>query len=78
MQITLLAFAQAREYFGFDEKILTVTDGITAADVLDELKSDLRTHLPNTRAAVDLEFVEWNQPLREGQTLAIIPPVSGG
>lgn len=80
MQITLLAFAQARDVFGLDEKVLTLPDDekSTPASVLDSLRPDWRTQLPTARAAVDLEYVEWDHPLADGQTLAVIPPVSGG
>jgi molybdopterin converting factor small subunit len=30
------------------------------------------------RAAVDENFVAWDTPLRDGQTVVFIPPVAGG
>ena len=30
------------------------------------------------RVAVDGAFADWGEPLREGSTVAFIPPVSGG
>lgn len=78
MTITLLTFAQAREFFGVSERVLTVPDGLTAAAVLDTVRAGWREALPSSRAAIDLEYADWEQPLRDGQTLAVIPPVSGG
>lgn len=79
MTITVLTFATARGVFGFDEKMLTIdSDTPTPASILDSLRSDWREKLPGTRVAIDLEYADWNQPLRDGQTLAVIPPVSGG
>ncbi len=30
------------------------------------------------RAAVNDEFVSWNQPLKDGDRIAFLPPMSGG
>lgn len=76
--VTLLAFARARDVFGFAEKTVSFEPGQTADDVLKNLCPDWRTQLADSRLALDLEFIDPSTPLRPGQTLAIIPPVSGG
>lgn len=78
MTITVLAFAQARDYFGFSERELTLPERTTAAAALDSLQPAWREALPSVRLAIDLEYADAGQQLRAGQTLAIIPPVSGG
>jgi molybdopterin synthase sulfur carrier subunit len=76
--ITVLAFARAREVLGFAEKIVPMEPSQTADGLLKNLCPDWRERLPDCRIALDLEFVDQSTPLRAGQTLAIIPPVSGG
>jgi molybdopterin synthase catalytic subunit len=78
LSITILAFARAKEIFGFDEKIVPLESKQTADGLLKKLCPDWRTRLADCRIALDLEFVDPSTPLRPGQTLAIIPPVSGG
>jgi len=76
--ITILAFARAREVFGFTEKTIPLAPDQTADEFLKNLLPDWRAQLADSRIAIDLEFVNLAAPLRAGQTLAIIPPVSGG
>jgi molybdopterin converting factor small subunit len=38
MKIKIKAFANVREAFGFDEKELTVSDGISVKEVIKQLK----------------------------------------
>ena len=76
--ITVLAFARAKEVFGFDEKIVSLEPSQTADALLTSLCPDWRAHLGDSRIALDLEFVDPSTSVRAGQTLAIIPPVSGG
>ena len=76
--IRVLPFARAKEVFGFDEKNVLCQPDQTADDLLKNLCPDWRGRLADCRIALDLEFVDPSTPLRTGQTLAIIPPVSGG
>jgi molybdopterin converting factor small subunit len=78
MKITLLAFAQARELLGFSEQVISLKPGATPASLLEELYPGAKETLSSSRVAVDLEYADWSQPLRDGQILAIIPPVNGG
>lgn len=78
MKITILAFAQARDVFGFKEQIVTADDGVTAATILETLRPGWQKALAASRVAIDLEYAGLEQALRDGQTLAVIPPVSGG
>lgn len=78
MTINFLAFAQARDFFGISECALTLPDDTTAAAALDSVRPGWRDALPGSRVAIDLEYADWDEPLLDGQTLAVIPPVSGG
>lgn len=77
--VHLQYYAQLRDQARTDEERWT-----TAAGSVMELYEELRAHhgfsLPQRtlRAAVNAEFSSWERPLREGDTIVFIPPVSGG
>ncbi len=78
MPITLLAFGPAKELLGFEEKDFPFLKGDTPTSIMEKLEPQFHQKIPTTRVAVNLEYVDWNYPLKEGQTLAIIPSVTGG
>jgi molybdopterin converting factor subunit 1 len=81
LNVTVLLFAAAREAAGRDRVALHLADGACVADALERLAAShpsLAPVLPACRAAVDEEFASRATPLRDGQTLAVLPPVSGG
>jgi molybdopterin synthase catalytic subunit len=81
MKVVVLFFAAAREKAGTDRRVVEVGDAATVADVWKRLAADspsLASVLPSCRAAVDEAFAPPTAPLRDGATLAVLPPVSGG
>lgn len=76
MTIKILAFAQARETFGFSEKILDCETGITPREVMGKVNPAVS--LEGLRVAVNCEFADWDEPIREAAEMALLPPVSGG
>ena len=76
MDLTVLAFAHARETFGFASCIVTCDPGDTPRDVI--LRLAPRADLQHLAIARDSEYVPWDQPIGQARELAIIPPVSGG
>ena len=81
MKIKIKAFASVREAFGFDEKELTVSDGISVKEVVQQLKKSYRLLNEfdgSLLMAVNEEYRPDDVPLSDGDTLAIFPPVSGG
>lgn len=76
MNITLLAFAQARDAFGFAERVVACAPEETPRDVLQRVAPDVS--LEHLRVALDCEYATWDTPIGEAAELAIIPPVSGG
>lgn len=79
--VTLKLFAIYQETLGTAEKVLTVPAGTTAGDVRDRLLTEhpsLCQWKDLTRFGINLQFVEANRPLQEGDELVLIPPVSGG
>jgi molybdopterin synthase sulfur carrier subunit len=72
-------FAILREQRGLARETLA-TAAPTAAALYEELRGRYNFTLPmdRVRAAINEEFVAWETPLREGQTVVFIPPVAGG
>jgi len=57
------------------------TDDCTVSQLLDELRErfpGLAAHMPRLAFAVGDQIVPRGHPLRSGDTLALLPPVSGG
>jgi molybdopterin converting factor subunit 1 len=81
MKIKIKAFANVKEAFGFEEKELTVSDGISVKEVVQQLKKSYRSLNEfdgSLLFAVNEEYRPDNIALSDGDTLAIFPPVSGG
>lgn len=81
MTVTVRLFSLAKDLAGFREKSVELPAGSMAKDVLEELKlqnpkfADWQSSI---RLAVNQEYVSNDHPLREGDEVAVIPPVSGG
>ena len=81
MQCTVLVFAQLAEALGTDRVSLELDAGSTVAAALDTLSA---THAPIARlrevlaVAVNDCYCNTATTLNDGDTLALIPPVSGG
>lgn len=80
MTLSVLYFAAAREAAGTDRETLELPAGTVATlrRRLVERHPALGRVLPRCRIAVDQEFVEDGDPVRDGAEVAIIPPVAGG
>lgn len=76
MELTILAFAHAREAFGFSSRTVPCDPTETPRDILLRLApaADLR-HLA---VAVDSEYTSLDESIGHARELALIPPVSGG
>ena len=79
--VTVRFFAGMRERAGSGATALDVRDGATVDEVVAEVVRTVRggQALPSrVMKAVNGEYVKGNALLREGDELALIPPVSGG
>lgn len=79
--ITVLLFASVAEKAGTRRLEFPDGTGTTVGDIRDQLVERypaLEPMLPNLLFAVDEEYVRTDAPVRAGQTVAVIPPVSGG
>lgn len=81
VQITVRLFASIAELFGTRELQLEVAEGTTAGDVLRELirrEPKIEPLASAVRLAVNHSYVSKEMQLKEGDEIALIPPVSGG
>ena len=82
MTITVLYFAAVRDLVGKDEEPLTLPPGVntiaTLAAHLAVVHPPLEGRLGYVRFARNEEFAQPGDPITDGDTIALIPPVAGG
>ena len=81
MQVKLKLFSIARDLAGFGEEVIDLPPNSTADEVLNiltERNAEFRKWKTSLRFAVNYEYVPNTHPLRDGDEVAVIPPVSGG
>jgi molybdopterin converting factor subunit 1 len=74
-------FARYRELAGTGTIDLDVPSSSTALDVFDRVAErfpEMQAMRGSTLMAIDAEFVRPETKLRDGEELALMPPVSGG
>lgn len=79
--VTLKLFAAYQEAVGTAEQALVLPHGTTAAAVCDRLideHPELAQWRDLTRFGVNLQFVDPDTELADGDEVVLIPPVSGG
>ncbi len=80
MTVTVLLFASYAEAFGASSLAVEVAGNATVADVL----SNVRTHPgadrlpPMPLVAVNQQYADPHALVRDGDEIALIPPVAGG
>ncbi len=81
IRVNVLFFAIVRERLGKRSQELEIPDGSTISDFWKALTSthpgmdSLKAHI---RTAVNMDFVEDSYTLKDGDEVALIPPVAGG
>jgi molybdopterin synthase sulfur carrier subunit len=82
MTVVVLYFAGLRELLGTSEE--TISDLVSPlsvqgfAELLGRRHPSLIPHLGSVRFAVNEAFVNASEEIADGDTVALIPPVSGG
>jgi len=79
--VRVLFFAGVKDAVGADRVELALPEGSSVAEVRDRLKgrySGAARHIDGSRLAVNQVFAEDRDILRDGDEVAVIPPVSGG
>ena len=80
MKITVLFFANLREKVKQDQIELEL-QGLSVGDTMNQLKAmfpNIQPNLEHVHIALNEEYCTNDTVLKEGDTLALIPPVSGG
>ena len=80
MDIKLLYFGVSRDQAGKDEELMSLEEGIRVSDIRRELKNKYPSleDIQNFALAVNEAYAEDHVRLKNGDTVAVIPPVSGG
>jgi len=77
MSIKVRYFASLKESVGRSEDNLAITGLLTVKDVWN--RANLDKALPgNILAAVNMEYVELDSVVKDGDEVAFFPPVTGG
>ena len=79
--VTVRAFARYAEILGLEETTLELAEPATVGDAVKLLRKNAPNgHLLPERplVAVNLEHVLVETPLRQGDELALLPPLAGG
>ena len=81
MRITVRLFARLRDLVGSGELTREVAEPATARTVWDGLRGDwpaVAAYQQTVSVAVNAEYARMDTPVREGDEVAFLPPVSGG
>ena len=81
MRVNVLLFASLREAVGESTIVLDLADDATVRALiatLGETYPALAPRLPSAKVAVNREFAEPEQELRDGDEVALLPPFGGG
>ena len=76
MAITVKFFASLRERVGQAETMIVVAQNLRVSDIW---LQTTRIAMPaNTLCAVNMEYVDYNHVVQDGDEVAFFPPVTGG
>lgn len=81
LRVKVLFFGPLRELTGIAEDALEIPQGATLAELFDRYADrfpNLAAYRLSLVASRNEEFASWDTPLAEGDTIAFLPPVSGG
>jgi molybdopterin converting factor subunit 1 len=81
VNICVRLFARARETAGTSSLVLELPEGATTETAIEHLNRSVPAVAAVTaisRFAVNQEYIDGVATLKEGDELAVIPPVSGG
>lgn len=81
MNIAVRYFAHLRERLHRESDSIELPDGATVAELLDRLgerEPVVAASRRSLQVAVNMEFMPGKTPLRDGDEVALIPPVAGG
>lgn len=81
MKVTAEFYSRLREIVGTPSLKITLHDGVTVAELVKELSREhprLRDFDKSMLFGIGVEFVDRDHLLKDGDVVAIMPPVQGG
>lgn len=80
MQVRVLLFAQYRDAVGAGELLFELPPGATALDAVAKLRTARPSPLipEHPVVAVNMNYASLQDVLRDGDEVALLPPVAGG
>ena len=81
MRVRVLFFGQLKEIVGTDQDETELSEGARVEDLFERYGRrfpKLAEFRSSIAASVNREYTEWRAPLRSGDEVAFLPPVSGG
>ena len=81
MNVRVQFFSHLKDVVGASEMTVSVAEGATAAHLLEQLYTrfpKLREWDNSILVGAGVEFVERDYPLKDGDEIAVMPPVQGG
>jgi molybdopterin synthase sulfur carrier subunit len=75
--ITVRYFASLRETMGRDRDVLEPQTVVTVGDCWARIADDPSLP-PNLLVAVNMEYANFEHPVKDGDEVAFFPPVTGG
>ena len=84
MRVTVLYFAWLRQKIGAGEETVEIADGATVGALVETLRARSPAHaeaLANqdvVRIAVNQDYVKADASVKDGDEVALFPPVTGG
>lgn len=77
MSVTVKFFASLRESIGLSESTLDTESQLTVAEVW-SMSTNNAELPPNTLIAINMDYVDIEAKVKDGDEIAFFPPVSGG
>ena len=80
MRITVLYFASLADKAQQWQQQLDLADNLSLSELYTQLKQQHGFELDTSkvRVAINDEFASWDEVIKDGDTIAFIPPVAGG
>jgi len=81
MRVTIRFFARLRDITGTTELTREATPGATVSAIWQQLVvefPELAKYQRSISSAINADYARMDQPVRDGDEVAFLPPVSGG